>query len=44
MMTVMTAVPPDEPNQMSARTIQPMGGTPSRTVTTGFIKRMAAKE
>lgn len=44
MTTVMMAVPPDEPNQMSASTIQPMGGTPRRTVTTGFISRMAAKE
>ncbi len=40
----MTAVPPVDPNQISANTIQAIGGTPRMTVTIGRISRIAAKE
>ena len=42
--TVMTAVPPLDPNQINASTIQAIGGTPRMTVTIGRISRIAAKE
>ena len=42
--TVSTADPPEDPNQIKARTIQVIGGTPRITVTIGAINRMVAKE